>query len=105
MGLPQPGQTIERVDNNGNYEPGNCRWATVAEQNRNKSDTVLVTIDGVTLCLADWSARSGIATTTLGARWRRGIRGQALLAPPMPPNERPAFRRHPRGRHSEEIPT
>jgi len=36
MGKCPPGLTLERIDNDGNYEPGNCKWATQAEQNRNK---------------------------------------------------------------------
>lgn len=41
MGIKPSGYSIERINFNGHYEPGNCRWATVTEQNRNKRDVVL----------------------------------------------------------------
>jgi hypothetical protein len=41
MGIPPPGAQIDRIDNDGNYEPGNCRWTTSAENSRNRSSTRL----------------------------------------------------------------
>lgn len=46
MGTPPKGMTLERIDNDGPYEPGNCKWATRAEQGANKRNTVHYVIDG-----------------------------------------------------------
>lgn len=52
---PTPKHTIERIDTNGNYEPGNVKWATRTEQNRNQRSNVNLTIDGVTKSVSEWA--------------------------------------------------
>lgn len=52
---PAPNYTIERIDTNGNYVPGNVKWATRAEQTRNQRSNVNLTIDGETKTVSEWS--------------------------------------------------
>ena len=65
---PTEKHTLDRIDPDGDYSPDNCRWATCAEQNRNKTSTLLV--DGV--CLKDAAAAAGIKYATVWARINRG---------------------------------
>lgn len=71
---PTPAHTIERIDYNVGYEPGNVTWATRTEQNLNKSDNQNVTIDGVTKTVSQWAAdpRCTVSHFTLYKRIARG---------------------------------
>lgn len=54
---PSPDHTVDRINPDGHYEPGNCRWATPAEQAHTKRQPVrTVEINGETLTIAEWSA-------------------------------------------------
>lgn len=73
MGKRPAGMTIEREDVDGNYEPGNCRWATKREQHWNKSTSNFVEYNGERRCVAEWCERTGIPYTTFIQRLRRGL--------------------------------
>jgi hypothetical protein len=65
---PAQGYSINRIDNSLHYQPGNLRWDDRIAQNRNRRNNHVLTFNGESLCLAEWSERLGIHHNTLQTR-------------------------------------
>lgn len=73
MGPKPVGLTLERVNNDGQYSKGNCRWETYTTQERNRRSNRLITYEGKTACLSEWAAAFGISHAALSWRLSKGM--------------------------------
>ena len=71
MGECPDGKTLNRKDNNGNYEPSNCNWVDGFEQANNKQNSFYITYKGRTLTLANWARELKVSKITLWCRLKR----------------------------------
>lgn len=72
MGERPAGRTLDRIDVNGDYKPGNCRWETPSRQQRNRSDRDILHWNGKSLCIADWSDITKIPAPIIVWRMKNG---------------------------------
>lgn len=83
---PSPKHELDRYpDNNGNYEPGNCRWATRSENDRNRRSNRLIECRGEKLPLVAWSERSGVGVDTIRHRIAKGWDSDRAIFTPARP--------------------
>lgn len=92
MGGCPLGMTLDREDNDRDYEPGNCRWATRVEQSNNRANNVHMTYKGQTKTLAEWGLVTGLGKSVIIGRLASGWSIERVLTEPLVP-------RHERTRH------
>jgi hypothetical protein len=83
MGESPPGMSIDRINNDGDYTPDNCRWSTAKQQNRNKRTLHIVTFNNENLCVAEWAERLHCKGATLRNRLSKGWSVEETLTIPI----------------------
>jgi len=87
MGMPKTGESIDRIDSNGDYEPTNCRWASSKEQSRNTKRNVVVEVDGVSLTVRDWEIKLGFGRGAIQRRIDLGWPHKSAVTEPIRPGK------------------
>lgn len=94
MGPRPNGKTLNRIDNDGNYCPENCEWATHVEQAQNKSDNRNIYFAGKTMCITAWERETGIYRKTIAKRLENGWTVEQALTTPVSRSQKPSDKRH-----------
>jgi hypothetical protein len=83
MGERPIGKELDRKDNDGDYDPGNCRWVTHSENSRNTRGIRCIDFDGQSLCVSEWAEKLGIAKEVIYTRLSRGWTEERSLTQPV----------------------
>ncbi len=83
MGRRPPNTTLDRIDNNLNYTLDNCRWASNVEQANNRRTNRVITIDGISLSVANWARQLGISPFVIYTRLHKGINEHDAVMTPV----------------------
>ncbi len=83
MGPCPLGMSLDRINNDGHYEPGNCRWANAIEQGRNTRHNRMITFNGNTKCLTEWAEHTGINADAIYGRLKMGWSIERSLTEPI----------------------
>lgn len=97
---PSPKHSIERLDCDGDYTPGNCVWATQKQQTRNTSRNIFVIYNGKRMAVTEASEHSGIPREVIYARIKKGWAAEFLFMLLGMPVYGPTRPRKPRERKS-----
>jgi hypothetical protein len=82
MGERPAGASLDRIDVNGDYEPGNCRWSSRIEQARNRRDSIKFTWNGVTKHINQWAEETSLSIDTIAQRIKAGWPQEEILTVP-----------------------